>query len=251
MPFEFAVMSVDPSGAGKDETAYAVIKACRGMLYLVDSGGLAGGYSENVMNELAAIAKEWAVNNVIENNFGQGMFTTLFRPYLLKVHTAELEERQVRTKKEERIIDTLEPVLSQHRLVVTPDVVQRDFQQAEQGDTFKSLFFQLSRLQRADGALPFDDRLDALEAAVWKCQQMLGVDPTIQNELAEEERARKVAEASIEKCRKAGTLGRVMGDGGPEGCPEDDTWPPEALLNGSYQGGLSDNRVGRSSGVAL
>lgn len=40
---EFTVMSVEPSGAGKDETAYAVIKVCRDMLYLVDSGGLAGG----------------------------------------------------------------------------------------------------------------------------------------------------------------------------------------------------------------
>ena len=42
--FDGCVMSVDPSGRGKDETGYAVVRLCQGMMWLVAAGGYLGGY---------------------------------------------------------------------------------------------------------------------------------------------------------------------------------------------------------------
>jgi hypothetical protein len=63
-----------------------------------------------------------------------------------------------------RIIDTLEPVMSSHRLIVDQRLIQRDFDTAK--DVKYSLFYQLTRITRDRGALIHDDRLDALAIAV-------------------------------------------------------------------------------------
>ena len=39
-PFTGSVMFIDPSGRGKDDTSYAVVKHLHGMLFLTDVGGL-------------------------------------------------------------------------------------------------------------------------------------------------------------------------------------------------------------------
>lgn len=71
VPYEETIMSVDPSGGGKDETSYAVVKMLNGYLYVSKWGGLQGGYSEAVLEELATIALTQGVTRmVIEDNFG-------------------------------------------------------------------------------------------------------------------------------------------------------------------------------------
>jgi hypothetical protein len=66
-----AVMSIDPSGRGKDETGYAVVKMLNGYLFVTRAGGLPGGYDNATLTQLAKIAKEESVNHiVIEANFG-------------------------------------------------------------------------------------------------------------------------------------------------------------------------------------
>ena len=83
-----SVMSIDPSGRGKDETGYAVVKMLNGYLYVRRCGGVAGGYSEEALQKLAVIAKEEQVNEIIvESNFGDGMFNQLFLPVLSKLHS--------------------------------------------------------------------------------------------------------------------------------------------------------------------
>jgi hypothetical protein len=52
-----SVMAIDPSGRGKDETGYAIVKILHGNLFLVDAGGFADGYSEET---LKASAREGA-----------------------------------------------------------------------------------------------------------------------------------------------------------------------------------------------
>lgn len=160
------VMAIDPSGRGEDETAYAIVKILYGQLYLVDSGGFAGGYDEFTLRSLANKALEHGVNEVIlESNFGDGMFTELFKPILNSVHPCTVEEVRSTSQKELRIIETLEPVLNQHRLVVDPRVIQKDFDETR--DTpYRSLFYQMTRLTKDKGSLRKDDRLDALEMAV-------------------------------------------------------------------------------------
>lgn len=66
------VMFIDPSGRGKDETGYAIVKMLNGQLYLVAAGGFRDGYSETTLKSLARLAKEHGVTFIdIEDNFGK------------------------------------------------------------------------------------------------------------------------------------------------------------------------------------
>ena len=164
-PWDGSVMSIDPAGRGRDETAYAVVKMMKGQLYLTAAGGLQNGYSDESLATLSRIAKEQNVNMIItESNFGDGMFTQLLKPILTKVHPVSIEEIRHNTSKEKRIIDTLEPILNQHRLVVDEKVILQDYQ--SEVDLKYKLFYQLTRLTRDKGSLIHDDRLDALAMAV-------------------------------------------------------------------------------------
>lgn len=171
--YQGAVMFIDPSGRGKDETGYAVVKFLHGFLFCTALGGFRDGYSEETLTALAKLAKAQDVNHIqIESNFGDGMFAELFKPYLLKYHPAAVEEERSTGQKELRIIDTLEPVLMQHRLIVDPKVIEEDYKSAE--DNLKySAFYQMTRVTRERGALAHDDRLEALAGAVaWWVEQM-------------------------------------------------------------------------------
>lgn len=160
-----AVMSIDPSGRGKDETGYACVKALAGNLFLTEAGGITGGYELETLEALAYAAKRNQVKYiVIEANFGDGMFTQLLKPVLARIYPCTVEEVKHSQQKEARIIDTLEPVMSSHRLIVDQRVIQKDFDSAP--DVKYSLFYQLTRLTRDRGALVHDDRLDALAIAV-------------------------------------------------------------------------------------
>lgn len=178
-----SVMFIDPSGRGSDETSYAVTKMLHGWIYLTDVGGFTGGYSKETLEALAKVAKNQSVNLVLtEPNFGDGMFTELFKPVLLKTHKCLLEEAERATgQKERRIIDTLEPVLNQHRLVVDQKLIRRDYDSAP--DPSYSLFYQLTRITKDKGALKHDDRLDAVEGAVryWVQQMARDTDNAAQS----------------------------------------------------------------------
>ena len=120
------MLVIDPSGRGQDETAYAVVKMLNGYLYVADCSGIQGGYDEVTLQKLSNIAKEHKVNMVlIESNFGDGMFTELLKPFLKKTYPVTVEEVRHSKQKELRIIDTLEPVLNQHKLVITLKLSKR------------------------------------------------------------------------------------------------------------------------------
>lgn len=159
-------MAIDPSGRGEDETAYAVIKYLNGYLFLVEVGGFKDGYSDSVLQQLANKAKYHGVNEiVIEGNFGDGMFTKLFTPVVIRTHPCAISEVKNYTQKEARIIDTLEPVMMRHKLIVNTQVIIDDFAIYEMNQQY-SLFYQLTRLSRDRGSLAHDDRLDAVTMAV-------------------------------------------------------------------------------------
>ena len=178
-----SVMAIDPSGRGKDETAYAVVKMLNGQLFITQAGGLDGGYEDKTLQRLANIAKDEKVNLVlVESNFGDGMFTKMLSPFLMKTHKVTVEEVRHSTQKEKRIIDTLEPVMNQHRLIVDQKIIDSDY-----GSTQKytpetalkyQLFYQMSRITTDRGALAQDDRLDVLSMAVsyWVEQMARDVD---------------------------------------------------------------------------
>lgn len=182
-----AVMAIDPSGRGKDETAYAIIKYLNGYLFLLDVGGYREGYSDATLQQLANKAKFYGVNEiVIEGNYGDGMFTKLFMPILIRTHPCAVQEVKNTTQKEARIIDTLEPVMMRHKLIVHKQVIIDDYAIYE-GNPSYSLFYQMTRLSRERGSLGHDDRLDAVTMAVahW-LEQMDRDENTGVSELLEE-----------------------------------------------------------------
>ena len=171
IPFTGSVLAIDPSGRGKDETGYAVVKMLNGMLFVPDAGGLQGGYSEETLKALAMIAKNHQVNAIIvESNFGDGMFNEIFKPVLNKIHPCTMEEVRHNIQKERRIIDTLEPIMNQHRLIISPDVIRKDFETAQgyppELQLRYQLMYQMSRITKDRGAITHDDRLDALSIGI-------------------------------------------------------------------------------------
>lgn len=174
-PYEQSLVFVDPSGRGKDETGYAVLKALNGMMYAVETGGVQGDPGA-AMQKVAEVAKLHNVNEiVIEPNFAPGVWISAFEPILAKVWPAEKsgdtagcavrEAEWSRAQKEVRIIDTLEPVMGSHRLVVDETVAQDGV-----------LMYQLTHITRERGSLAHDDRLDALAGAVSEMQKVLRID---------------------------------------------------------------------------
>jgi hypothetical protein len=157
--FQGSIMAIDPSGRGKDETGYAVVKMLNGFLYITAAGGLPGGYDNATLSKLASIAKANNVGKVIiEANFGDGMYTQLIKPVLSKVHPCTVEEVKHSVQKERRIIDTLEPTMARHRLVLDRKVIEEDFRTAneyEGENKFKkALVYQLTRICYDKGLLP-------------------------------------------------------------------------------------------------
>jgi len=182
LPYEASVLFVDPSGRGKDETAYCVAKMLHGRIFVRRWGGMTGnGYDETVLTALATIAKDEQVNEVwTEDNFGDGMFNALFAPILNKIHPCGLDGYHVTGQKEGRIIDKLEPVMNNHRLVMDKSIVENQFSAIpeDKGERarYYNGFFQLSFLTRDRGALKQDDRIDVLAEAIGYFTSMVARD---------------------------------------------------------------------------
>ena len=179
------VLSIDPSGRGRDEMAWTVLAEYSGNFFVLESGGTTQGYSEEVLKMLSMRAKRWNVTQiVVESNFGDGLFTALLQPVMNKVHPCGIEEIRVNQQKERRICDQLAPLTQQHRLVISADVIRKDYQDAERNNDRgyeRSLLFQMSRITMDRGSLAADDRIDSLALA---CQFFTEAAAQDQNRVA-------------------------------------------------------------------
>lgn len=165
------ILVIDPSGRGKDETGYAVLYQLNGYIFVMEAGGMRGGYEDSTLEGLAKIGRKWKVNEfVIEGNFGDGMYLELFKPVAARIHPAAVTEVKSKGQKELRICDVLEPIMGSHRLIVNAATIVSDYQTASDKDGVRnpiySLFYQMTRISRERGALAHDDRLDALAIGV-------------------------------------------------------------------------------------
>lgn len=166
------ICSVDPSGRGTDETTAAFISQKNGFLYLHEMRAYRDGYSDNTLLNILRGCKKFNVTKlVIETNFGDGMVQELFKKHLQQTKQAiDIEEVRANVRKEDRIIDSLEPVLNQHRLVVDRKVIEWDFKsnpdEAPENRLMYMLFYQMSRMCREKGAVKHDDRIDCLAQGV-------------------------------------------------------------------------------------
>ena len=201
IPYTGSVMSIDPSGVGKDESAYCITKFLNGNIYVLASGGFNAGYSDHVLNKLTLLAKKFSVQKIlIEDNFGQGMFTQLLKPFLTKNYRCSTEQVRQTTNKHRRILDTLEPLVSQHRLIFDLAVIKDDYDLTNNLYSPEialryQLMYQLSRLQKGNYTLMQDDRIDALQMACHYWINQLGKD----DELAMKQRKEDLLDAELAK----------------------------------------------------
>ena len=183
-----SVMFVDPSGKGKDQTAISCVKMLNGNLYVTECLGLSGGYSDRVLERISKIARDNKINTIIvEQNFGGGMFAELLKPFLMRYHPCELKDVRNTKTKELRIIDTLEPVMNSHRLIIDRKVIEKDFRSNSNEPPERrlklQLVYQLSRISRHRGSLVHDDLVDSLAGAVayWTEYMAQDEDKNIRN----------------------------------------------------------------------
>ena len=101
-----------------------------GKLLLTASGGFLGGYDNETLKSLLVIANQHNVAKIIaEPNYGGGMFTQLLKRVAQTVYPCRIEDAEWSTvAKEHRIVDTTEPIMNQHRLIVWPTVIHADYE---------------------------------------------------------------------------------------------------------------------------
>lgn len=192
--FSRKIMYIDPSGesVNADEQGYAIVFQLGNMLYLYDWGAVAGGYGDREMRELVSYAKAAGVHEVyIEENFGKGATMAIIRPIFQEDYpNCELKDDYSLGQKEARIIDTLEPLLNSHRLIVNQSLLEKDYNStlkyASKDRSAYSGFTQLSLITRTKGSLKHDDRLDALAGAVK--QLVSGIDYSYKDKLSREQK---------------------------------------------------------------
>ncbi len=180
-PYAETICSVDPSGRGTDETSATYISQRNGFLYVHEVRAYRDGYSDNTLLDILRGCKRYNVTKLlIETNFGDGVIGELFKKHLQQTKQAiDVEEVRANVRKEDRIIDALEPVMNQHRLIVDRSVVEWDYSSnkdaAPEERLLYMLFYQMSRMCREKGAVKHDDRLDSLAQGVKYFTDAMGI----------------------------------------------------------------------------
>ncbi len=151
------------------------------------------GYSDATLLDILKGCKKYNVNTlVIESNFGDGIVAELFKKHLQQTKQRILvEEVRANVRKEDRIIDTLEPVLNQHRLIVNRSLIEWDYNSNREAPPEERLlymlFYQMSRMCRQKYAVKHDDRLDCLAQGVKYYIDALSISAQAQINLKKQE----------------------------------------------------------------
>ena len=180
-PYTETICSVDPSGRGSDETAATYISQRNGFLYVHEVRAYRDGYSDTTLLDILRGCKRYNVTKLlIETNFGDGIVAELFKKHLQQTKQAiDVEEVRANVRKEDRIIDALEPVMNQHRLIIDRGVVEWDYSSNKDAPPedrlLYMLFYQMSRMCREKGAVRHDDRLDSLAQGVKYFTDAMGI----------------------------------------------------------------------------
>lgn len=171
IPYTQTAIFVDPAGRGADETAVLIASCVNGYIVIHELVGFEGGYTEPVLEKIAKKALEYNANMIrVESNFGDGAVAALLRPIVGRIcGQVAVEDFRVTGAKERRMIDSIEPVMSSHRLVFNARAIRDE-------ETQK----QITRLQDVKGALKHDDRVDVLAAACEYWKDWLQVDVDIE-----------------------------------------------------------------------
>ena len=189
------------------------------------------------MSALAHLIKDNGVNTcIIEDNFGDGMFTKLFSPVVRRIakYCAILEEK-VHSNKEKRIIDALEPLMNQHRLIINREAIRREVewvQKDRQNNLQYSLIYQMTRITKTKGSLKHDDRLDALAGCIKFFLDFLNKDVELAVKSAKER-------AMLDEFNRLRALHKMLY---PDIKAKNETSASKMLKRGGIRGSTSGNR---------
>lgn len=207
LPYTGTKAGLDPAGRGADKTGLAIVSHLNGMLFLKCLKGLPGGMSDEAIDEQILLLRKHNAREVyIERNIDAfGAFEETFRSRLPKFFIQPgadrnypegwrcvVDVKHAKGQKEVRIIETVEPVTSTHRLVVDPSCLRPC--EAQMQDEFQ---YQFTRLTRERNCLAEDGKMDALEIAVDAWLHTLSQDPQAAYDRAEAERKRRDMEESL------------------------------------------------------
>ncbi len=195
IPYLQTVMYVDPSGRGEDETGVCVASFANGYVFVHELIGYPGGYEKGVLKKIGRLAHQYNVSLIrVESNFGDAMYCQLLAPIVSDMcgHTA-IEDYRVTGRKEARIIDSLEPVMTMHRLVIDRKAISQEENQK-----------QITRIHDQKGALAKDDRIDCLAAAVSHWEDMLSTDVDVIISRNQEKRRQDLVKTWLDDDRRAG-----------------------------------------------
>jgi uncharacterized protein YajQ (UPF0234 family) len=148
-----------------------------------------------------------------------------------KLHPCAVEERRVSGQKERRLVDTLAPLVQQHRLIFNTELIQSDWAGAERDPETghpRSLLYQMSRITIERGALQFDDRIDALA---------LGCAYFVEAAAQDQERAKAALDVFQEKLVKRGLSLKSFEAGEPRSSGK------EYKINGTFKAGISQEQA--------
>ena len=204
LPYAETICSVDPSGRGADETTAAYISQRNGFLYLHEMRAYRSGYSDDTLLDILKGCKKLKVSKlIIESNFGDGIVAELFKKHIQNLQiNVGIEETRANVRKEDRIIDALEPVLNQHRLVVDRSVIDWDYKsnpdEAPEKRLMYMLFYQLSRKCREKGAVRHDDRIDCLAQGIKYFTDAFGISAQEEIKARKREEWNQMLEAFLE-----------------------------------------------------
>ena len=204
LPYAETICSVDPSGRGSDETTAAYISQRNGFLYLHEMRAYKDGYSDNTLLDILKGCKKYKASTLlIESNFGDGIVGDLFKKHIQNLRmNIGIEETSANVRKEDRIIDALEPILNQHRLVIDRSVIDWDYKsnpdEAPERRLLYMLFYQMSRMCREKGAVRHDDRIDCLAQGVKYFTDAFGISAQEEIKARKREEWNQMLEAFLE-----------------------------------------------------
>jgi TPR repeat protein len=210
--YEDAIMIIDTAGTGSDETAYCIAKRYKDYYFIIEVGGLGGEYIEDpkkrtpssskLLNDIEEIVKRHKIQYIkVERNVDNSYIKVL-KDHLINASIITKVEGYQQTKsltattesagqgKEKRIIGCLQPLLQNHKIIISQEALIKDIFSAPEKDFHYKFFYQLARIKvpqkkekKASVSiekeekktritnLQHDDRIDAVSSAIIHLQK--------------------------------------------------------------------------------
>lgn len=196
--YEHRILSIDTAGRGADELGLSIMYTLNTRIFIKKITGIQGGYEDDVMVNIGNLCKQHNIQTiVVEDNYGDGAFSKLLEPHIRRMSpTTEVVGIKVSGQKEVRIIETLEPILNQHRLVIDKEIFEHDLRADARVFSFSH---QLSHITKERGSLKHDDRLDAVANGAAYLLELLSDDEDRGIEYHAEVEAKKTLDFTLQQ----------------------------------------------------